>query len=141
MNELSVIQHMATDELEEFLRIYAKTNPDKTSVQHHFTEGLYTRQIFMPAGQLIVSKIHNTQHPFVVSKGAATVWTVGREDYQLIEAPYMGITEPGTRRILFIHQDMIWTTFHPDPDNCRDVEQIEERIIIKRTDILLQENN
>lgn len=97
-------------------------------VTHRFTDGMYVREIFMPAGAFITSKIHNTQHQFFVLKGKATIWIDGVEE--TIEAPYIGITEPGTRRVLFILEDTIWATSHPNPNNDT-LEQLEERIIQK----------
>ncbi len=106
-------------------------------VTHRFTEGLYSREIFMPAGSLIVSKIHLTEHQYEIGWGKVSVWT--EEDGEVIfEAPYHGITKPGTRRVLFCHTDVLWTTYHPNPDN-ETVEQIEERIIQKHDNKLLSE--
>lgn len=106
-------------------------------VTHRFTEGLYSREIFMPAGSLIVSKIHLTEHQYMVSWGKVSVWT--DEDKEIIiEAPYTDSTKPGTRRVLFCHTDVLWTTFHPNPDN-ENVEEIEERIIEKHDNKLLSE--
>lgn len=82
---------------------------------HRFTDGMYIRQIFMPKGTLITSKIHKTQHPYTVSLGAVAVSIDGGE-WDHIVAPYTGITNPGTRRILYILEDCIWTTYHPLPD-------------------------
>ena len=97
-------------------------------VTHRFTEGMYVREIFMPAGSLITSKIHKTQHTYFVMKGKCIVWIDGVE--HLIEAPYIGVTEPNTRRVLYILEDCIWATSHPNPEN-ETVEQIGERIIEK----------
>lgn len=104
---------------------------------HRFTEGLYVREIFMPAGSLITSKIHKTQHQFFILKGAVSVWNNDLEEVYL-EAPYIGITEPGTRRILYIWEDCIWATSHPNPDN-ETVEEIEERILEKYDNPLLSQ--
>ena len=97
-------------------------------VKHHFTDGLYVREIFMPKGTLITSKIHKTQHQYFVLKGKCIVWIDGVE--HVIEAPFVGTTEPNTRRVLYILEDCIWATSHPNPDN-ETVEKIEERIIEK----------
>lgn len=78
---------------------------------HRFTPGMYTREIFMPKGTLIVSKIHKTEHPYVITKGVVSVWIEG-VGVQLFKAPYVGVTKPGTRRILFIHENCSWMTFH-----------------------------
>jgi quercetin dioxygenase-like cupin family protein len=107
-------------------------------VTHRFTEGLYVREIFMPAGTLIVSKIHKTQHQYFVLKGKVSVWIDEGEEH-IIEAPYIGITEPGTRRVLYIHEDCIWATSHPNEKN-ENAEEIEDRIIEKHDNPCLSEN-
>jgi hypothetical protein len=78
---------------------------------HKFTDGMYIREIFMPAGSLWTSKIHKTEHPYVVSYGKVAV-SIDADEWYEITAPYTGITTPGTRRVLFILEDCIWTTFH-----------------------------
>lgn len=81
-------------------------------VYHSFTAGLYARTIHMPAGSLITSKIHKTEHPYVITKGSASVWIAG-VGWQRLEAGHRGITRRGTRRLLYIHEDCEWTTYHP----------------------------
>lgn len=78
---------------------------------HKFTEGMYIRQIFMPAGSLVTSRIHMTEHPYTVSAGTAMV-SIDCSSWEQISAPYTGVTRPGTRRILYIIEDCIWTTYH-----------------------------
>lgn len=97
-------------------------------VNNYFTEGNYVRETTMPTGSLITSKIHKTQHTYFVMKGKAIVWIDGVE--HLIEAPHIGITEPNTRRVLYILEECTWATSHPNPEN-ESLEQIEERIIEK----------
>jgi len=106
-------------------------------VTNRFTDGMYVREIFMPAGAFITSKIHKTQHQYFILKGKATVWIDGVE--QILEAPHIGITEPGTRRVLLVMEDCIWATSHPNPDN-ETLEQIEERIIEKNDNPYLTED-
>lgn len=93
---------------------------------HRFTPGLYVREIFMPKGSLVISKVHKTEHPYVISKGHAAVWTAGEGVAQL-KAPHCGITKPGTCRVLFIHEDCIWTTFHPTTETS--VEVLEATLV------------
>ena len=107
---------------------------------HKFTDGMYIREIFMPAGSLWTSKIHKTEHPYVVSHGKVAVSIDAQEWYE-ITAPYTGITKPGTRRVLYILEDCIWTTFHridgmkseyndlPLEEVEKIVEQIEDKIL------------
>ena len=96
-------------------------------IVHRFTPGLYAREITVPAGTMVMTKIHLTEHPFVISKGSVSVWTDGG-GIQRLAAPYTGITKPGTRRLCFAHTDLVWTTFHPTQET--DVDKIEAQIIL-----------
>lgn len=121
------------DELEAVLT--ENFEPVICPLNHRFTDGLYVREIFMPAGSMITSKIHKTQHQYFILKGAVSVWIdEGKEIY--LEAPYIGVTEPGTRRVLYIWEDCIWATAHVNPNNEDEIE-IEERIIEKHDNPLL----
>jgi hypothetical protein len=125
------------DELE--IELSQQENQVEPPLMHYFTPGLYTREIYMAAGTLIISKIHKTEHPFVISAGKAYV-KKNDGDWELLEAPYTGITYPGTRRVLYIEEDCVWTTFHPTDIVPKDfteegilkaVEAVEEVIIEK----------
>lgn len=118
--------HDMVDQLQVSL---AKFPQLEMPLKHRFTPGLYVREIFMPKGALVISKIHKTEHPFAVLKGHAAVLTEGGTVEQ-IKAPFIGITRAGTRRVLFIHEDCVWATFHPT--ELTDVNAIEEQIIEKR---------
>jgi hypothetical protein len=101
---------------------------EQPPVIHRFTNGMYIREIHMPGGTEHVSKIHKTQHPFVVSKGIVSVSADG-ETWTHLSAPHTGITEPGTQRFLVVHEDTVWTTFHLNPNNIRDIALLEEIIV------------
>lgn len=101
-------------------------------VEHRFTPGLYGREIFMPAGSLLTSKVHKTRHQYAILTGVARVFIDGKGVEEL-RAPHVGITEPGTRRLLYIVEDCRWITFHPiEADEDGDVDKIEARIIERR---------
>lgn len=118
-----------TDKVNELTAVLLDYPIVEMPLVHTFTEGLYTRKIFMPAGTMVVSQVHNSQHQFFVMKGAVSVWIdEGVEQYY--EAGDSGITEPGTQRVLYIWEDCYWVTSHPNPDNLT-VEEIEEKILDK----------
>ena len=101
-------------------------------LRHFFTPGLYIREVFIPKGTKVITKIHKTEHPFVISMGRVSVWTpaTGVLHY---EAPFTGITRPGTRRLIYAHEDVVWTTFHPT--NKTDPAEIEKDNIEPHTAI------
>lgn len=108
---------------------------------HIFTPGMYVRQIFMPKGSLITSKIHKTEHPFIVSMGAVEV-SIDGGSAQLIKAPYTGVTQPGTRRILLIQEDCVWTTFHALPFIKGDENELsvsEQLEVVEKIEALILE--
>lgn len=110
---------------------------------HEFTPNMYIREITMPAGSLISSKWHNTEHPFNISKGTVSVLTIENSkiiDEKYFTAPYRGITKAGTRRILYVHEDCTWTTYHVNIGDERNIDKIEERIMVKHINPLLQKN-
>lgn len=109
--------------LEQAMTVF---QPVDMPVTHRFTPGLYAREIFMPAGTLLSSKIHKTEHPYVVLSGKVSVW-VNDDEEILIEGPYVGITKPGTRRVLYIHEDTRWITFHPSEET--ELEKLEAQLI------------
>jgi hypothetical protein len=124
-------------------------NPVECPLKHTFTKGLYSRMIFMPAGSLLTSKIHKTEHQFVVLKGKLEVSIDGQKS-ELIVAPYHGITKAGTRRLLFIHEDTVWQTFHATDIMPKDeseeaqmkaVKEIEDTILEKHENKFLRDKN
>lgn len=104
------VDHQRLDALES--AILDRLAPVHMPVTHRWTPGLYVREIFMPAGTVLTSRVHQTEHPFVVLSGVALVRIPDQEPLRL-EAGHLGITRAGTRRALFIEEDCRWATFHP----------------------------
>jgi hypothetical protein len=125
MNELADIE--SKNELLDDLEVALAQLPRvELPVIHRFTKGMYIREIQIPAGTMLTSMTHKTQHPFVISKGSIMV-TSDNEGGVVYEAPYTGITEPNTRRALHAITDVVWTTFHVTDET--DVEKICEAIL------------
>lgn len=98
----------------------------ETEVVHHFSEGLYARELRIPAGVCVVGAFHRTTHLFMVSMGKCIA--VSHDDRQEIQAPYMGETKPNTKRMIYAETDTIWTTFHVTDET--DVDKIAEQILV-----------
>lgn len=124
---LAASQVAARDEQINLLEAALVQNfpPVECPVRHSFTPGLYSRSIFMPKGTVITSKIHRTTHPYVVTQGSAMVRVDG--EWTAIVAPYHGVTKAGTRRVLLITEDCVWTTYHVTQKTT--VEEVEAEII------------
>lgn len=139
--EIAAMNPAQREFLENMLRIdlmerqLAQMQPVECHVTHRWTPGLYIREIFMPAGSVVTSKIHKTAHPFVISQGRVSVFSTHEPTVELC-APHTGITTPGTRRAILVHEDTIWTTFHPTDKTT--VEEVEADIIHRYENPLLK---
>ena len=92
--------------------------------EHLFLPGMYVRKLFMPAGSLGTGVKHKTEHPFAIISGKLRVMDqTGVTEY---EAPYIGVTKIGTKRVLYIHEDTTWVNFHVNPENITDPDEMME---------------
>lgn len=94
---------------------------DSLPLTHTFSDGVYAREVFMPKGMVVVGHIHNTTHLNIVSSGKAFLYING--EISEITAPYTFESKAGCRKILFILEDMFWTTIHKtDETNIKILE-------------------
>jgi hypothetical protein len=101
-------------------------------LKHTFVPGMYIREITMPKGALLTSKIHKIEHPYFILKGDVSVMT--EEGAVRIKAPFAGITPAGTKRLLYCHEETVWITVHKTDKT--NLDEIEEEIIAKDFDDL-----
>lgn len=98
-----------------------KANP----VKHTFAGGCYIREIYNPAHELIVTKIHKKEHPFFLMKGEMSILT--EEGIQNIKAPYQGVTKPGTKRAIYTHEECVFITVHATENTT--IEDVEDEVV------------
>ncbi len=107
-------------------------------LEHQFINGLYVRMVRLPAGMTFTTKIHKKKHPFFLMSGRCRVIT--DKGFEIMEGPMMGVTEPGTKRLMYIEEEVVWYTVHrTDKTNPQDVE--DEVIAKDFTEIETKENN
>lgn len=100
---------------------------------HHFSDGIYAREIFIPKGCLLTGKIHKTEHLNIVSQGKIAVLT--EDGMKEVSAPFTMVSRPGTKRIGFALEDTVWTTIHGTKE--KDIAKLEIELIAKSHDELL----
>lgn len=94
-------------------------------VKHLFAPGMYIRTIEMKKGITVTSLIHKTIHPYFIMKGKVAVFSEVSGG-EVIKAPYNGITYCGTRRILRILEETVWSTVHLT--NIQPVDESDDAI-------------
>lgn len=98
-------------------------------VTHHFAPGVYMRELFIPKGVTLTGKIHKTEHLNILSQGHLSVMT--EDGVKELRASAVLKSNPGIKRVGYAHEDSVWITVHHNPDEERDPDKIEDRLIAK----------
>ncbi len=99
---------------------------------HFLADGIYARQMFIPAGMCIVGAIHKFAHINTISQGIIRVVSEFGSD-ELV-APITFVSQAGTKRAVFAVTDTIWTTYHATEET--DISVIEKQIVCESYDDL-----
>ena len=92
---------------------------------HVHCEGVYAREIVIPAGASLVGEIHLHDQINVISQGKIRVAT--EEGLRDIEAPCTFISPAGTKRAGFAVTETVWTVFHATTST--DPQEIKKEFI------------
>lgn len=99
-------------------------------VEHHFSKGVYAREMRVPKGTLLMGKIHKFQNLNILSAGEVSVLSI--DGVKRVKAPYTFVASPGAKRLFYMHEDTVWSTIHGT--ELKDVEEIESEFIAKSYD-------
>lgn len=92
---------------------------DNLPLIHSFADGIYVREMLLPAGTIVVGKIHKHSHPNFILTGDVTVYT---EDggVERLQAPQSIISPAGTKRVVYAHENTVWITVHKTDETDTD---------------------
>ena len=95
-------------------------------LKHYFVDGIYVREIFIPAGCVLVGYIHTqpcittlSQGTILISEGGKTV---------RLSAPFTATVAPGSKKAGYALTDCVWSDAYLNPDNEHDIEKLESRL-------------
>ena len=94
-------------------------------VTHHFAEGVYGRELFIPKDTILTGKIHKFSQLNVLLKGELSVLT--EDGVKRVQQGFLVVSPAGTKRIAYAHEDSIWLTVHGTHET--DLEKIESQFI------------
>ena len=100
---------------------------DMCPLKHSFSDGIYVREIFIPAGMFITGKIHKHAHPNFLMSGEVDVVT--KDGKETIIGPCSMMSPAGTKRALYAKTDLVWITIHHNPTNTQDPKKLEQIVI------------
>jgi hypothetical protein len=93
------VHKAGTPQGEELKKVYP--------LKQHLEGGLYTRELFMPAGNIVISMVHKQNHPSFLLKGKVSFLT-DEGTVETITAPHLIHTKEGAQRVLLVHEDTQW---------------------------------
>lgn len=102
-------------------------NSDELPLTHSFSDGIYTREIFIKKGMFAIGKIHKSDHTFFLMKGKLLLCT--EQGVKEIEAPFYGTANAGSKRFALALEDTIFVNVHPNPTNIQEIEKLEDMFV------------
>ena len=105
--------------------------------KHYFAGGMYCRELFRPAGTLIVGKAHKHEHFYIVLSGEVVI--AGDGYLETVKGPRIIISQPGVKRAVHAHTDAVCITIHRT--DSRDLDEIERELIEEDATALFDAQN
>ena len=113
------------DDVEALEELMAQQPQIDLEVDHYFSDGLYGRAIFIPAGVAATGKVHKKDHLSFLMMGTLSVLT--DDGMQTLTAPKIIKASKGTKRAVYSHTDSVWVTVHAT--DATDPEQAVDELV------------
>jgi len=94
-------------------------------VKHHFIDGVYLRELFIPAGTLLTGKIHNKENFSILASG--TLRITNGTDSIIISAPHVMSDKPGIKRMGYAETDVVF--INVIKTDLTDIDEIEKELV------------
>ncbi len=96
---------------------------------HDFCDGLYARTVVVPKDAIVTGSVHSKDNFFVIRAGSAVIYTPNGP--QVFHAGHMGISPKGHKIGGYALSEVIFTTFHANPENDKDLEILWNKYTIE----------
>lgn len=94
---------------------------------HKFLPGLYERTITIPPWTVLTGAAHKTAYRVRLDKGVIAVNT--DDGVKVLIAPCEFDVAAGFQRAgRVFEEEVVWTDIYANPDNCRDIDELERRL-------------
>jgi quercetin dioxygenase-like cupin family protein len=127
MNELTVVAPKPSQAAVANLAAQLSEMPQHDfEVRHHFSPGVYARELIIPAGATAVGCVHLHENMNMLIKGRVMVTT--EQGVVEVAAPFTVVSPPGTQRALHALEDSVWVTIHGTDE--RDLNKLRETFVV-----------
>lgn len=93
-------------ELGASMRALPEADPKQLDVKHTFQDGMYMRELFIPAGVLLVGKIHKLPCLNIVSTGRLSLLT--EFGARTVSAGFTAPSQPGIQKVGYALEDTVF---------------------------------
>lgn len=94
-------------------------------VKHHFSKDVYARELHIPKDTMLTGHIHKYENLNILIKGRMKVLV--DHEVKEVEAPFIVVSPPGTKRIAYAIEDCVWVTIHGTDET--DLNIIEQKFV------------
>jgi hypothetical protein len=105
-------------------------------ITHHFADGIYGREMLLPAGATIVGKKHRFATLNILAQGEISV-TNADGAVRVLKAPAVFVSPPMSQKVGHAITDVVWINVHPT--RLQDVASIEAKFIVPETAAIASE--
>lgn len=92
------------------------------NITNHMVDGLYVRELLIPEGSIILSRVHKRPLVNIISKGSVIV--IDSNGHNEYTAPCTFVSKAGTQRVVYAPEETVWNTAHitdvSNPDELVD---------------------
>lgn len=104
-------------------------------VDHKFCDGMYYREITVPANTFIVGHKHTHSCFNILSKGSMLIKENIEDEGRLITAPCTFITDPGVQKMAQTIDECVYSNVFRTDET--DIDKLEE-ILIEKSEVFLE---
>lgn len=122
--------------LEEAIKDQCELIDMEQHTTNHFADGIYLRELFIPAGVVCTGKIHKTRHITIVASGTCRITT--DDGVKEITGPAVFVSEPGIKKAVVALTDVV--IMNPHATESTDLLEIENQFVAPTLEALEKEN-
>ena len=124
MSNITLSLREKTEKLQEILLQMPQAD---VKFLHNFEPGKYIRTMIAPPWSVIVGAEHKTPYKVKLEKGKIAVNI--DDEIHTLTAPLEFDAPAGIKRVgRVFEEEIIWIDIYDNPDNCEDIEIIENRL-------------
>ncbi|CAA0276809.1 Uncharacterised protein [Acinetobacter baumannii] len=95
-------------------------------IKHYFAPNIYVREMYAPAGSVIIGEMHKTEHICTVISGRATIYSEhGKVE---IKGGQTFVSPMGAKRLFVIEEDLVFQTVHHT--KLTDLDEIRKELLV-----------